>query len=99
MDLAPDGFGSDKLDENGRAANGFTFPREVELTPKEFDLLRALLSAGGAVVARDELLRRVWGYRSAAAARTAASLTPSTNPTAPMPKPAIVRDSSVSVPP
>jgi hypothetical protein len=35
MDLAPDGFGSDKLDENGRAANGFTFPHEVELTPKD----------------------------------------------------------------
>jgi DNA-binding response OmpR family regulator len=42
----------------------------VELTPKEFDLLRALLSAGGAVVAREELLRRVWGYRSTAAPRT-----------------------------
>jgi DNA-binding response OmpR family regulator len=42
----------------------------VELTPKEFDLLRALLSAGGAVVAREELLRRVWGYRSTAATRT-----------------------------
>jgi two-component system alkaline phosphatase synthesis response regulator PhoP len=42
----------------------------VELTPKEFDLLRALLSAGGAVVAREDLLRRVWGYRSTTATRT-----------------------------
>ena len=44
--------------------------RPVELTPKEFDLLLALLRADGAVVSRDELLRRVWGYRSAAATRT-----------------------------
>ena len=44
--------------------------RAVELTPKEFDLLCALLRAGGAVVPRDELLRKVWGYRSAAVTRT-----------------------------
>jgi two-component system alkaline phosphatase synthesis response regulator PhoP len=42
----------------------------VDLTPKEFDLLLALLRADGAVVSRDELLRRVWGYHSAAATRT-----------------------------
>lgn len=42
----------------------------VELTPKEFDLLWALLRAGGAVVPRDELLRRVWGYRSMVITRT-----------------------------
>jgi hypothetical protein len=40
MDLAPDGFGgekfnADKLDDNGRATNGFTFPRDMELPPKE----------------------------------------------------------------
>jgi hypothetical protein len=35
MDLAPDGFGADKLDDNGRATNGFTFPRDVELPAKE----------------------------------------------------------------
>ena len=44
--------------------------RPVELTPKELDLLLVLLRAGGAVVPRDELLRRVWGIRSAAATRT-----------------------------
>jgi len=44
--------------------------RAVELTPKEFDLLCALLRAGGAVVPRGELLRQVWGYRSAAVTRT-----------------------------
>ncbi len=34
MDLAPDGFGSDKLDDGGHSANGFSFPREMELPPK-----------------------------------------------------------------
>lgn len=44
--------------------------RPVELTPKEFDLLCVLLRAGGAVVPREELLRRVWGAGPAAATRT-----------------------------
>jgi two-component system alkaline phosphatase synthesis response regulator PhoP len=44
--------------------------RSVELTPKEFDLLCALLRAGGAVVPREDLLRRVWGHRSAMVTRT-----------------------------
>ncbi len=35
MDLAPDGFGSDKLDDGTRGANGFTFPREMETAPKD----------------------------------------------------------------
>jgi hypothetical protein len=35
MDLAPDGFGADKLDDSTRSANGFTFPREMEGAPKE----------------------------------------------------------------
>jgi len=42
----------------------------VDLTPKEFDLLRALLAAGGAVVPREQLLRQVWGYRSTTTTRT-----------------------------
>lgn len=36
----------------------------VALTPKEFDLLLALASRGGAVATRSELLREVWGYAS-----------------------------------
>jgi hypothetical protein len=35
MDLAPDGFGADKLDDSTRSANGFTFPREMEAAPKD----------------------------------------------------------------
>jgi two-component system, OmpR family, response regulator VanR len=34
--------------------------RPVELTPKEFAVLEALLAAGGAVVSNDELVERVW---------------------------------------
>ena len=34
--------------------------REVELTPKEFDLLALLASDPGAVVSREHLLREVW---------------------------------------
>ena len=34
----------------------------VELTPKEFDLLQALLQSAGRVLSRGHLLDRVWGY-------------------------------------
>jgi len=34
----------------------------VELTPKEFDLRRALVEAAGRVLSREQLLERVWGY-------------------------------------
>jgi DNA-binding response OmpR family regulator len=37
----------------------------VELTPKEFDLLVALLDRRGTVVSRQELLKEVWGYQNA----------------------------------
>jgi phosphate regulon transcriptional regulator PhoB len=40
--------------------------REVALTPKEFDLLRALIEARGRVLTREHLLDRVWGYARAA---------------------------------
>ena len=37
----------------------------VELTPKEFELLHALLEAAGRVLSREHLLNRVWGYAHA----------------------------------
>jgi DNA-binding response OmpR family regulator len=37
----------------------------IALTPKEFDLLRALLHAHGRVLSREFLLDRVWGYARA----------------------------------
>jgi DNA-binding response OmpR family regulator len=42
----------------------------VELAPKEFDLLIALLRRRGAVVSRLELMREVWGYDDAVITRT-----------------------------
>jgi two-component system, OmpR family, alkaline phosphatase synthesis response regulator PhoP len=43
---------------------------EVSLTPKEFDLLWALLRRRGGVAARLELLAEVWGHRAAVMTRT-----------------------------
>src|SRR5437867_1384103 len=39
--------------------------RALQLTPKEFDLLRALLEAAGRVLSREYLLNHVWGYARA----------------------------------
>ncbi len=36
--------------------------KAVELTSKEYDLLKALLEARGRVLSREHLLERVWGY-------------------------------------
>jgi DNA-binding response OmpR family regulator len=44
--------------------------REVELTPKEFDLLVYLIRNRGIVFTRDRLLERVWGYERAVDTRT-----------------------------
>jgi len=42
----------------------------VELAPKEYDLLLALLDRDGAVVSRLDLMRRVWGYSDSVVTRT-----------------------------
>ena len=39
--------------------------RAVELTSKEFELLKALIDARGRVLSREALLERVWGYERA----------------------------------
>jgi DNA-binding response OmpR family regulator len=43
---------------------------EVSLTPKEFDLLVALLRRDGAVATRVDLIQEVWGYPSSVITRT-----------------------------
>jgi DNA-binding response OmpR family regulator len=43
---------------------------EVSLTPKELDLLLALLRRDGAVASRIELLKEVWDHRAAVMTRT-----------------------------
>ena len=37
----------------------------IPLTPKEFDLLDALVEASGRLLSREQLLQRVWGYAHA----------------------------------
>ncbi len=44
--------------------------RVVEMTPKEFGLLRVLAARAGQVVVRDELLSEVWGYENYPSTRT-----------------------------
>jgi DNA-binding response OmpR family regulator len=44
--------------------------QEVQLTPKEFDLLMALVRRKGTVAGRLELLAEVWGHRAAVMTRT-----------------------------
>lgn len=44
--------------------------QDVALTPKEFDLLLALVRRRGAVASRSELLTEVWGYRTPVQSRT-----------------------------
>jgi DNA-binding response OmpR family regulator len=44
--------------------------REVELTQREFELLRYLMERAGRVVGRDELLEAVWGFASPGQTRT-----------------------------
>jgi DNA-binding response OmpR family regulator len=61
-------FGVIEVDPAARTVCRASQP--VELAPKEFDLLLALLRARGAVVSRLQLLREVWGYSSAVVSRT-----------------------------
>ena len=44
--------------------------KPLSLTPKEFDILRLLISCHGEVVTRDRLLDEVWGYDSYPTTRT-----------------------------
>ena len=61
-------FGDVEVDVSARTVrrNG----ERVELTPKEFDLLIALLKRQGRVTSRNELLRAVWGYSASVVSRT-----------------------------
>jgi DNA-binding response OmpR family regulator len=42
----------------------------VDLTPKEYDLLLALVRRPGQVISRSELLKTVWGYNASVTSRT-----------------------------
>jgi two-component system, OmpR family, alkaline phosphatase synthesis response regulator PhoP len=61
-------FGVIEVDPDARTVSRAS--QIVELAPKEFDLLLALLRARGAVVPRLQLMREVWGYSAAVVSRT-----------------------------
>ncbi|MEX2303414.1 MAG: response regulator transcription factor [Bryobacterales bacterium] len=44
--------------------------QELELTPKEYEILRLLIRCRGEVVTRQRMLTAIWGYNSAPATRT-----------------------------
>lgn len=44
--------------------------KRLDLSPREFELLRYLLAHRGEVVTREQLLREVWGYHQAVVTRT-----------------------------
>jgi two-component system alkaline phosphatase synthesis response regulator PhoP len=61
-------FGDVEVDPAARTAR--LRGEEVPLTPKELDLLLALLRRNGAVASRLELLKEVWDHRAAVMTRT-----------------------------
>ena len=61
-------FGDVEVDVHARTVR--RAGERVELTPKEFDLLVALLRRQGRVTTRTELLKAVWGYNSSVVSRT-----------------------------
>jgi DNA-binding response OmpR family regulator len=61
-------FGDVEVDVHARTVR--RRGERVELTPKEFDLLVALLHRQGRVTSRNELLRAVWGYSASVVSRT-----------------------------
>ena len=61
-------FGVIEVDPASRTVHRAS--QTVELAPKEFDLLLALLRARGAVVSRLQVMREVWGYSAAVVSRT-----------------------------
>ena len=61
-------FGTVRIDLPSRTVS--KDGQEVPLTPKELDLLLALIRRQGAVASRLELLQEVWGHRAAVVSRT-----------------------------
>jgi len=61
-------FGDTEIDFRSYEARRNGAP--VEMTRKEFAILRFLASRAGDVVTRDDLLNEVWGYESYPSSRT-----------------------------
>jgi two-component system alkaline phosphatase synthesis response regulator PhoP len=61
-------FGDIEIDfETHQATRGGA---EVELTPREYDILRLLIRCRGEIVSRQRMLTALWGYTSAPTTRT-----------------------------
>jgi len=63
-----DRFGDVEVNRASRTVERAGEP--VALSPKEYDLLLALMNRSGAVMTRHELLTEVWGYQSDVSTRT-----------------------------
>ena len=61
-------FGDVEVDRDARIVR--RAGKAVELTPKEFDLLLALIDRRGTVMTRSDLLKAVWGYDETVVSRT-----------------------------
>ncbi len=61
-------FGDVEVDQDARVVR--RGGREVALTPKEYELLVALLQRRGAAVSRYDLMQEVWGYNATVLSRT-----------------------------
>jgi two-component system, OmpR family, alkaline phosphatase synthesis response regulator PhoP len=66
--LPPVRFGDVQVDRDHRKVT--RAGAVVQLTPKEYALLAALIARNSVVVAREELLREVWGYDPEVVSRT-----------------------------
>ena len=61
VDEVPDEMSSGGLEVSLRTRRVTVGGQELHLTPREFDILAMLIADPGAVVSRDDLLRRLWG--------------------------------------
>ena len=56
--------GPDEIRLHLRSHEAYVADQQVHLTPKEFDVLRVLLSRRGEVVPPDDLSVEIWGYET-----------------------------------
>jgi DNA-binding response OmpR family regulator len=66
----PDELRFDDIVVNFKRFEATKGSRPLDLTRKEFGVLRLLASRAGEVVTRDELLNEVWGYDASPTTRT-----------------------------
>lgn len=66
----PDTFSFGSVVVNFRSTEVFCAGKSVELSAREFQLLRYFIEQCGATLSRDQLLRNVWGYETGMLTRT-----------------------------